>query len=326
MASQDPATLRPAAALICLELKNKIKTDPDWLVRSIAKARLFAENDEHMVDSIVAALQGSEHEFTKNPTIVEVQKALHLLDKDFLYKISGQEDSKGRSLELYRADAVLFCEVFKKKKRNLKNSIKRSLSKSTVQATDVAKDEVMSTGDRPPRVIPDMTPERPDRPSPWRLKKKTSLIAIAQRDELKRAATSTAAISTAPTSTAAISTATTSPPLTAASLIRSDKSSAKELRDRALRMGGLVREWAVSPECAARVRQDLAGSCSNYSYYTSSYSYYTSTAETVVLNQVETVATPVVEYEEDTTVPGDPPDQGSFEPMDDNKGVTKLLM
>ena len=62
-----------------------------------------------MAEAVAKLLEanGPAGGYALNPTVSEIRKAIALVDKDKLYKLSGNESTKGRDKDEFRPDAVM---------------------------------------------------------------------------------------------------------------------------------------------------------------------------------------------------------------------------
>ena len=119
-------------------LKTALQCNNEWLLRVIDRHSFFADKDNVLASKVADAIDanGPADGYKNNPTIATCIKGMQIADKDFLYKLSGNETTRKRPSEEFRSDAVILQNVLAKRARNRKERIRRSSTATTIAMDD----------------------------------------------------------------------------------------------------------------------------------------------------------------------------------------------
>ena len=131
--------VRPAADKIADLLHAMLKADPDYLLNATSSGSFFSGHKVRKDLEVIEKFKTKANADYVNPTVVEIQKALHIVDEKILFKYSKDDAIKNRSMEVYRKDAVALRDAWKKHSRRAKRPRqgKGSKNKIRIEVDDV---------------------------------------------------------------------------------------------------------------------------------------------------------------------------------------------
>ena len=139
--SAAPIVMEPKRASkedLAAGLKTALQCNNEWLLRVIDRHSFFADKDDFLAYKVAVVIDanGPADGYKNNPTIATCIKGMQIADKDFLYKLSGNETTRKRPSEEFRSDAVILQNVLVKRNRNRKERIRRSSTATTIAMDD----------------------------------------------------------------------------------------------------------------------------------------------------------------------------------------------
>ena len=113
---------RPQMDVLAPAVERVLDDNPKWKIRAISAKALFkTEEDDGLASTIAAVFDDWQY----SPATKEISKTLmHIDEHEFLFRLSGNEDVKHRTLESYREDALVPQAKFTKRGRVLKEKLR----------------------------------------------------------------------------------------------------------------------------------------------------------------------------------------------------------
>ena len=133
--------------LLAAAVKSTLDENPKWKMRAVAAKVLFKTEEDHELATTIAS---KFDDWLYNPTTKELSRTIMYIDEhEFLFRLSGNEDVKHRTLEMYREDAICLQAKFTKRGRAVK--AKRKKQHITEDTTASVLAEIL---DSPPNEAP----------------------------------------------------------------------------------------------------------------------------------------------------------------------------